>query len=295
MPVSSMTGFARSQTQAAGMEIAWELRSVNGKGLDLRLRLPTGLDPSEAEIRRILSAAFSRGNLQAALSLQRTEAPLAFQLNETLLAELTRLSNQLVRNGHASMPTADGLLALRGVVEVAEREGVELDEAAATAVLLSLHEAVAALAQARQAEGAALRAVLERRLDEIAALADAAEADPARRPDVIRDRLRMQVEDLVGASGGTLEPERLYVEAALLATRADIREELDRLHAHVEAARELLRAGGPVGRRLEFLSQEFNRESNTLCSKSNATSLTAIGLQLKVVVDQFREQVQNLE
>jgi len=112
---------------------------------------------------------------------------------------------------------------------------------------------------------------------------------------VIRDRLRMQVEDLVGASGGTLEPERLYVEAALLATRADIREELDRLHAHVEAARELLRAGGPVGRRLEFLSQEFNRESNTLCSKSNATSLTAIGLQLKVVVDQFREQVQNLE
>lgn len=295
MPVSSMTGFARSQTQASGMEIAWELRSVNGKGLDLRLRLPAGLDPSEAEIRRILSAAFSRGNLQAALSLQRTEAPLAFQLNETLLAELTRLSNQLVRNGHASMPTADGLLALRGVVEVAEREEVELDEATTTAVLVSLREAVAALAQARQAEGAALRAVLERRLDEIAALADAAEADPARRPDVIRDRLRMQVEDLVGASGGTLEPERLYVEAALLATRADIREELDRLHAHVEAARELLRAGGPVGRRLEFLSQEFNRESNTLCSKSNATSLTAIGLQLKVVVDQFREQVQNLE
>lgn len=295
MPVSSMTGFARAQAAVAGLEIAWELRAVNGKGLDLKLRLPAGAEAVEGEVRRLLSARLARGNVQVALTLQRAEPPLTFRVNEALLGELTRLSALLVQDGHATLPSADGLLALRGVVETADREGSALDEEGTALVVETLVRALDDLVRAREEEGAVLRAVLERRLVEIEALAGRAERDPARQVGAIRERLARQVAELTEAGEGRLDPERLHAEAALLAARADIREELDRLHAHVAAARELLGRGGAVGRRLDFLAQEFNRESNTLCAKSNATSLTAIGLELKVVVDQFREQVQNIE
>jgi len=297
MGLRSMTGFARVEREGTATGFAWELRSVNGKGLDLRLRLPAGLEELEADARRLIGAALGRGNVQAALSLRRasSEEPPAFRVNEAMLAELLRLSDALVSEGRASSPRADGLLALRGVIEVAEIDSAagELAEHRAD-VLSALSEALAALRLSREEEGRALAGVLHARLDEIEQLTAAADTHPARQLDAIRARLREQVATLVGGGDG-LDEARLYQEAALLATRADIREELDRLAAHVAAARELLARDEPVGRRLEFLSQEFNRETNTLCAKSNAAALTAIGLDLKLVVDQFREQVQNIE
>ncbi|MBB3935131.1 uncharacterized protein (TIGR00255 family) [Aureimonas phyllosphaerae] len=212
-----------------------------------------------------------------------------------MLDAVLRLSGELVRDGHATLPSADGLLALRGVIDVAERVANPEDDAARQRdVLAGLVEAVERLVASRADEGRQLASVLNGRLDEIERLVDLAERDPSRDVETIRARLARQVAELTGAAGG-LDPIRLHAEAALIATRADIREELDRLTAHIHAARDLLAQEGPVGRRLDFLAQEFNRESNTVCSKSNAASLTAIGLQLKVVVDQLREQVQNIE
>ncbi|KAB0680666.1 YicC/YloC family endoribonuclease [Aureimonas leprariae] len=296
MPVASMTGFARIEEQTPSGSFAWELRSVNGKGLELRLRLPPGFEALEPEIRRLASARLARGNVQVALTVAKPDERLRFTINETMLAEVLALSGKLVANGDAATPTADGLLAIRGIIEPAEAGTVEevRSEARNEAALAAFSRALDALATARQEEGAAIARVLRERLATIADLTAQAEADPARRPAAIFERLRAQVAHLLGTDAA-LDEGRLHAEAALLATRADVSEELDRLRAHVEAAAKLIDGGGPVGRRLDFLSQEFNRESNTLCSKSNATSLTAIGLELKVIVDQFREQVQNIE
>lgn len=297
MSLRSMTGFARVERDAVPTGFSWELRSVNGKGLDVRLRLPPGLEELEADIRRLVGASLGRGNVQAALTLRRDVADDApnFRVNEALLAELLRLSDTLVSAGRATSPSADGLLALRGVIEVAEVEPAALALAEHRAdVLSALSEALVALRRSREGEGAALATVLHARLDRIEQLTASAEHHPARSIDAIRARLREQVALLRGTADG-LDEARLHQEAVLLATRADIREELDRLNAHVAAARELLALDEPVGRRLDFLSQEFNREANTLCAKSNATALTAIGLELKLSVDQFREQVQNIE
>ena len=295
MPVQSMTGFARHESQAAGVAYAWELRSVNGKGLDVRLRLPQGFEVLEAPLRRLATQSIGRGNLQANLQVRREEEAPAFIVNEAMLAQIVALSDRLTKAGHASLPSADGILSIKGVIDVAERPSEDgLREAREAAIVGGFLVCLADLSVARQGEGRALAAILSQRLDEIEALVAGAEADPARTTEAIRARLAVQVKALVDADD-RLDPQRLHQEAAILAAKADIREEIDRLVAHVAAARALLSTGGPVGRRLDFLSQEFNRESNTICSKSNAPSLTAIGLELKVVVDQFREQVQNLE
>ncbi len=295
MPLASMTGFARSQGSAGGYHWAWELKSVNGKGLDLRLRLPQGWDAIEVPARASAARHLARGNVSATLTAERTGALAAVRVNEEVLAALLETIGKIAQRVDASPPSLDGILGLKGVMEITEtEENAAARREAETAVAAGFEAALSDLVSARRNEGLALARLLETRLVEIARLTAAAEASPARAPEAIRARLAEQVKSIVG-TGEKFDSDRLYQEAILLAAKADVREELDRLKAHVEAAQKLLAAGGPVGRKLDFLAQELNRESNTLCAKSNDVSLTAIGLDLKAVVDQFREQVQNLE
>lgn len=295
MSLQSMTGFGRASAELLGTVFAWELKSVNGKGLEARLRLPPGFDRLEQPVRQLIQKRFSRGNIQAGLNVSRAAAQSQPVVNEEFLKDLAGLAQRLQEQFGVAPATADGLLSLRGVLDTPEAlEDEESRNALDAAILKALDEALGSLEAARQTEGAALAAVLLRHVDVIEALTLRAEADPSRNPDSIRARLAEQVRSLLD-TGAPLDEGRLHMEAAFLATKADIREELDRLKTHVTSARALIGAGGPIGRKLDFLSQEFNRESNTLCSKSNAASVTAIGLELKAVVDQFREQVQNLE
>lgn len=296
MPLQSMTGFARATGDAGNSAAAWEVRSVNGKSLEMRLRLPAGFERIEPAARQLVQKRFSRGNLQATLTLSGAAlmAPPPV-VNEAFLVDLAGLAQRLAERYGLRPASADGLLALPGVLQPAaaapdEKERPAIDRA----VLALLGSTLDGLEAARQEEGAAISGLLAAQLDRIDALRAQAEADPSREVGAIRARLADQLALLRDAGPG-LDEGRLHAEAALLATRADIREELDRLVAHVAAARALLAQGGPVGRKLDFLAQEFNRESNTLCAKSNAGTVTAIGLELKAVVDQFREQVQNLE
>lgn len=295
MGLQSMTGFGRAAADHAGSAIAWEVKSVNGKALEARLRLPAGFERLEQPVRQAIQKRFSRGNVQAALTLARPVLSVQPVVNEEFLKDLAGLAQRLQEQYGAAPATADGLLALRGVLETPDGEEDEDARAALdAAILAALGTALDALAAARRDEGAALGALLAGHIDAIEGLTLRAEADPSRQPETLRARLAAQVAALLD-TGAPLDEARLNMEAAFLATRADIREEIDRLKTHVVSARALLAAGGPVGRKLDFLSQEFNRESNTLCSKSNAAPVTAIGLDLKVVVDQFREQIQNLE
>jgi uncharacterized protein (TIGR00255 family) len=295
MALQSMTGFSRSTGNHPGGAFSWELKSVNGKGLEVRLRLPPGLERIEQPARQALQKRFSRGQFYAALNVTREGAAASPTVNETLLNDVAALAKRLEQEFGLAPARADGLLALRGVLELADPLATE-EEAAAfdTAILTALDEALAGLEKARLDEGAALGRLLLGHVDEIEALALKAEADPSREPQAIRARLVEQIRLAMDAMP-TFDESRLAMEAAFLATKADIREEIDRLKTHVASARSLLASGGAVGRKLDFLSQEFNRESNTLCSKSNAAAVTAIGLELKAVVDRFREQVQNLE
>ena len=296
MSLQSMTGFARVAAEHAGAAIVWEVKSVNGKGLEFRPRLPQGFERLEPMLRQAVQKRFARGSFQAALTVTRgTGAQAQPVVNEAFLRDVAGLALRLQEQFGTAPATADGLLCLRGVLEMPERAETEEERAALDAAIeAGLADALAGLADARRAEGEALGALLAGHLDAIEALTLRAEADPSREPAAIRARLAEQVRLLLDASAG-LDEARLHQEAALLATRADIREEIDRLKTHVASARALLHAGGAVGRKLDFLAQEFNRESNTLCSKSSAAAVTAIGLELKAVVDQFREQVQNLE
>lgn len=295
MTLQSMTGFGRAAANHAGIAISWELKSVNGKGLEARLRLPPGYDRLEQAVRQKIQKRFSRGNIQVGLTIAQSNAQTQPVVNEAFLKDLAGLAQRLQEQFGAAPASADGLLALRGVLEAPENVESEENKAALDVVILSaLDEAIDGLEAVRRSEGAALGAVLKLHLDGIEDATKRAEADPSREPAAIRARLAGQVALLL-ETGAPLDEGRLHMEAAFLATKADIREEIDRLLTHVAAARALLQADGPVGRKLDFLSQEFNRESNTLCSKSNAGTVTAIGLELKVIVDQFREQVQNLE
>ena len=295
MTLSSMTGFARASGGAGPLSWQWELKSVNGKALDIRFRLPPGHDHLDAPARAAVAAAFKRGNIQVALTVTGEGAGEAVTVNEQVLEQVLAVAEDLRRRLNAEPPRVEALLSLRGVLEV---KGEVPDEAElqgrAAAMLATLQEAIAALAAARAAEGARLADVLKGHLARIEQLAMAARDAPARSPEAIRTRLAEQVARLMELNAG-FDQQRLHQEAMLIFTRADIQEELDRLFTHVAAARELLEVREPAGRKLDFLAQEFNREANTLCSKAIDRGLTAIGLDLKTVIDQMREQVQNIE
>jgi uncharacterized protein (TIGR00255 family) len=295
MALQSMTGFARLDGQSGRYQWAWELRSVNGKGLDIRLRLPTGFERLEPEVRRIMALDFARGNIQATLSVQASEVRVQAEINHAALDAVLMLRDQLAGLIDPAPVKLDTLLGIRGIVDFKDMA----DDPAALEVLdreimQGLETVSDAMRRMREAEGTALDHVLRSQVDTIETLTALVEADPSRSTDQIRTRLEAQIALIMDATTG-LDRDRLHVEVALLATKADIREEIDRLKAHMSAARELLSKGGPVGRKLDFLAQEFNRESNTICSKSNSAAVTAAGIELKVVIDQFREQVQNLE
>ncbi|WP_099866300.1 YicC/YloC family endoribonuclease [Pararhizobium haloflavum] len=294
MTLQSMTGFARSEGTAGSVRWVWEIRSVNGKGLDTRLRLPNGCERLEPAVRSAAAARFARGNMQLSLGLGGLQSAGVPVINEEALAVVLKLVDTLKSRIEAAPPTLDGLLNIRGIVELREPEETDEQRAAFdTAVLEGLQQALDGLAEMRAAEGEALKTVLEGHLATIETITQTIDQDPSRQPETIRERLATQVALLT--DNPTLDMDRLHMEAVLLAAKADLREELDRLHAHVAQGRALLAKGGAVGRRLDFLAQEFNRETNTICSKSNAASVTAKGMELKVIVDQFREQVQNLE
>lgn len=295
MALASMTGFSRTQGVCGAWNWAWELKSVNGKGLDLRLRLPNGWDSLDLPLKALAGARLSRGNVNGTLSLTRADAAVRVVVNEEMLRAVAASVGRVAVEIGAPPVRLESLLGLKGVMEIAEAEDTPEERAALEQALVAgFSAALEALVEMRLAEGAALGTVLADRLDGIARLTAAAEANPARQPEAIRARLAEQIATLMD-SHRSFDPDRLHQEALVLASKVDVREELDRLVAHVAAARAMLAEGGPVGRRLDFLAQEFNRETNTLCSKANDVSLTAIGLELKGIVEQFREQVQNIE
>ncbi len=293
--LQSMTGFARAQTEGELAAISWELRSVNGRGLEVRLRTPNGFEWADAPSRQAIQKAFSRGNIQANLVVTRNAAISAPVVNEAFLKDVAGLAKRLEDQFDCRPATADGLLALKGVLDLPDAVLSDDDrEALQKLIADALKDALSALKTARLEEGRALSSILQDKLDTLQELTRKAEADESRSPEAIRERLKAQIA-LIMESSSAVDEARLAQEAAVLATKADIREELDRLKTHIASADQLLSDGGPVGRKLDFISQEFNREANTLCSKSNAAAITAIGLEMKVVIDQFREQVQNLE
>lgn len=291
-----MTGFARAQGQFGATVWTWELKSVNARGLDVRCKLPPGHEALDGPAREAATKALKRGNISVSLTVTRTNESPAVRVNEPLLLELARRMNTLQhRFPDFSAPRLDTLLAVKGVVEVVEEEeDDEARDARFSAMLTSLGHALEGLVEMRNVEGLRLAQVLDGHLDEIARLTQAAEGTASARPEAMRERLKTLVETLLGASP-MLSEERLAQEAALLVGKADVREELDRLKAHAGAARDLLAGDGSVGRKLDFLCQELNREANTLCSKSSDVELTRVGLDLKAVIEQFREQVQNIE
>jgi uncharacterized protein (TIGR00255 family) len=295
MALSSMTGFARSHGASGPYTFEWELKSVNAKGFDLRMRLPPGWDELEALAKKRAGEVLSRGTVYANLNVKRTGAASTIRINEEVLASIVKVAGVLAGKIDAVAPSIDGLLGIKGVIEVVEPETSEdEDKAAKAAAAAAFDQALRDLVEMRQREGVTLGQILIQRMDELERLAQKAEAAPGRKPEAIRARLAEQIAALLETSD-RFDPERLNQEALLIAAKADIREELDRIASHVSQTREMIGKGGPIGRKLDFLAQEFNREVNTCCSKSNDLELTNTGLAMKNVVEQFREQVQNLE
>ena len=293
MALTSMTGFARTEAGLGDVRFVWEIKSVNSRSLEMRLRLTPGLDRLDPEIRRLTRDHISRGSCQLSLQIDRVGGASNLVINEAALAALTDAARHLATEPGINPPSADGLLAIRGVLEERGVDAFDDADAVDRTVLYALATCLAALVAARAEEGGRLAAVLTDQLDRIERLTEAAADLADKAPDALLTRLTEQLARLTGEA--SLDPQRLHQEVAILATKADIREEIDRLIGHIAAARKLLADGGVIGRRLDFLAQEFNREANTLCSKSFDKELTAIGLELKAVIDQLREQVQNLE
>jgi uncharacterized protein (TIGR00255 family) len=295
MTIKSMTGFARTDGALGPTSWHWEVRSVNGRGLDVRLRLATGYESLEGRVREAVSKRITRGSLTVNLNVKRSEGATQIKLNEVALRQVLAALDSLKATTEVAAPRPEALLSIKGVLEVVEPEESEAEaQARAEAMLASLGAALDGMVRAREAEGGRLKAIVQEQLIVIERLVAAIEASPARTPEAIRQRLKEQIGRLL-ETGVNLDEGRLYQEAAILATRADVEEEIKRLGAHIAAARELIVSREPAGRRLDFLAQEFNREANTLCSKANDPETTRAGLELKAVIDQMREQVQNIE
>jgi uncharacterized protein (TIGR00255 family) len=296
MTIASMTGFARSEGEREACAWRWELKSVNARGLEVRCRMPPGFEALEQAVRQRVAASLKRGNVTAMLSLTWGGGEQGVRINTDVLEQLLALVPQIEsRLRESRPPSVDGLLGLRGVIDVLDPTPTGDTRAALeTTLLAGLDGVLASLSEVRRAEGARLEAVLRDHLRRLASLCDAARRLASAQPAAIFTRLSDQLAALLGQAPA-LTPERLAQEAALLAAKADAREELDRLSAHHQAALALLDGGGPVGRQLDFLCQELNREANTLCSKSSDIELTRVGLDLKATVEQIREQVQNIE
>ena len=295
MTLASMTGFARNAGNSGDYGWVWELKSVNGKALDVRLRMPQGYDHLEIQSRNTILQNFKRGNIQASLTIANGKQHEKLSINSEVLDQYLALAKDLHIQLGGEPPRVDNLMAMRGVLEVVPTPIDETEQSARDrGILSSLTEAVTALNNARMEEGGRLKTTLDDQVSRIAELTQAAINNPARSADAIKARLKEQVTKLIETSA-SFDPDRLHQEAVMIATRADIQEEIDRLIAHVAAAKDLLISKEPVGRKLDFLAQEFNREANTLCSKAGDKSMSAIGLELKTIIDQLREQVQNIE
>jgi uncharacterized protein (TIGR00255 family) len=295
MALVSMTGFAEAQGAREGTRWRWEAKSVNGRGLDLRLRTPPGFDGIEPAARMLASERFKRGSLQISLTLEGPEGARGLRIDAVALASAVRIAKEIATETGLPPARIDGLLALKGVIVQDEGALGDATERAKrdAAILETLASAFDSLARARKTEGAKLASVLSAHMNEIERLTDEAASLAASQPAALRDKLAAQLKDVLQSAD--IDEDRLEQEVALLALRADVREELDRLRAHVQEARALLASGEAVGRKLDFLAQEFNREANTLCSKSSDIALTRVGLALKAMIDQFREQAQNVE
>jgi uncharacterized protein (TIGR00255 family) len=295
MALVSMTGFADAQGAREGARWRWEAKSVNGRGLDLRLRMPPGFDGIEPAARMLANERFRRGSIQAALTYEDAEGVRGLRVDPVALASAVRIAKEVAAETGLPPARIDGLLALKGVI-VQEDGGLgdAMERANRDAgILETLAAAFDALARARKTEGTKLAAILDSQIGEIERLTNEAGKLAATQPAALRDKLTAQLKELL--EPGAIQEDRLAQEAALLAARADVREELDRLTSHVQEARNLLASGEAIGRKLDFLAQEFNREANTLCSKSSDIQLTRTGLALKAAIDQFREQAQNVE
>jgi uncharacterized protein (TIGR00255 family) len=292
--IASMTGFARSEGNIDGIAWTWELRSVNGRTLDLRFRLPNGWDSQEAAFRDLVGKVLKRGNVTANLTIRR-ESTTRLELDPAALEQVLAIATDLHRRLPGSpAPSVDALLSLPGVLRQAQADQQEERTLAGPAVLAGLDAGLRDLVTSRQAEGERLAGVLTGLLHEIAGLRETAERQAEGQPAAQRARMLENLQTLLRETPN-LSEDRVAQEVALLASRSDVREELDRLSSHIEAARALLREAVNIGRKLDFLMQEFNREANTLCSKSASTELTATGLKLKAAIEQLREQVQNIE
>ena len=293
MQLSGMTGFGRAEGALGAWSWAVEARSVNGRNLEVRFRGPPGFDGLERAAREGAQSHFQRGQLTVGLQAKRAEGVGAVRLNLEQLERYLEAGRGYVESGRAAPPALDGLLALRGVIEAADgQEDPEAQAALEAAMAASIAQALAALAVARREEGAQLTGVLSGLVDTIAELTAKAHGQAGEQPAAIKERFQKRMSEL---AGDAVSEDRIIQEAAALAGKADVREELDRLSGHIDAARSLIGGGGAVGRRLDFLTQEFMREANTLCSKSALGALTATGLDLKATIEQFREQVQNVE
>jgi len=290
--LASMTGFARAEAANGALRVRIEIKSVNGRGLDIRTRFAPGLDAFDLPVRQLLAQALSRGSLNVSLTLDRGAAGKPITVNEAALATIIAAANDLAQRLEVAPPRVDGLLALPGVLAFEEADALD-EEAVGILVTEAAQNALSALQASRREEGSRIATTLSDQLDQIAVLVEAAAIHPSRNREQISARLKAQIEALNQQTD--IAPERIAQEVLLLVTKADIQEEIDRLRAHIAGARKLIAQGGPVGRRLDFLAQEFNREVNTCCSKSNDLELTNTGLEMKNVVEQFREQVQNLE